>query len=83
MKITAGILAILSIATRHGITVTGQAKAVGYLQDFFRRWRQDSPAGPWWPQWLTRDDLRVGVPAQSQPGRPSWCYGTAGIFPIN
>ena len=47
--------------------------------DFFGHWRQDGPARPWWPKWLTHDDLRSGVPAQRRPGRPSWCYGTAGI----
>jgi hypothetical protein len=75
----AGILAALALAARRGIIVRGQLEAIGYLRDFFGRWRQDSPDGPWWPQWLTRDDLRAGTPAQPGPGRPSWCYGTAGI----
>ena len=78
-KIIAVILAVLSIAARHGIVVPGQTEAIGYLADFFGQWRQDGPTGPWWPQWLTRDDLRSGIPAQRKPGRPSWCYGTAGI----
>ncbi len=33
----------------------------------------------WWPQSITRADLTTGRPAQTQPGRPSWCYGTPGI----
>jgi hypothetical protein len=75
----AGILAALALAARRGIIVRGQLEAIGYLRDFFGRWRQDSPGGPWWPQWLTRDDLRAGTPAQPGAGRPSWCYGAAGI----
>jgi lantibiotic biosynthesis protein len=59
--------------------VPGQLAAIGWLRDFLARWRQDSPDGPWWPQWLTLDDLRSGAPGQRAAGRPSWCYGAPGI----
>lgn len=75
----AGLLALLSIATRQGVVVEGQAEAIEALAAWFDRWCQDSPDGPWWPQWLTRENLRTGRPAQPRPGRPSWCYGAAGI----
>lgn len=75
----AGILACLSLAAISGCTVDGQHEAIGSLLDFFARWRQESPHGPWWPQWLTRDDLRAGHPARPGPGRALWCYGTPGI----
>ena len=75
----AGLLAVLSLTARRNIAVQGQSRAIDYLRGFFSRWRQDAPGGPWWPQWLTRDDLRAGVPGQPGPGRPSWCYGAAGI----
>lgn len=75
----AGILAALSVAANRGIVVQGQLEAIGYLRCFFGRWRQDAPDGPWWPKWLTCDDLRAGVPAKPGPGRPSWCYGVTGI----
>lgn len=75
----AGILAFLALAARRGRTVEGQQDAIKILCAWFDRWQQHSDDGPWWPQWLTRKDLRAGYPAQPAPGRPSWCYGTPGI----
>jgi lantibiotic biosynthesis protein len=75
----AGILALLSLAASRGVTVTGQHEAIRHLAGWLARWRQEGPDGPWWPQWLTRDDIHSGHPAQPAPGRPSWCYGTPGI----
>lgn len=75
----AGILAFLALAARRGRTVEGQQDAIKILCAWFDRWQQHSDDGPWWPQWLTRKDLRAGYPAQLSPGRPSWCYGTPGI----
>ncbi|MEV4802300.1 lanthionine synthetase C family protein [Nonomuraea sp. NPDC049421] len=75
----AGLLAVLALAARRGCVVLGQREAITFLMLWFDRWRQFSGDGPWWPQWLTQEDLRSGRPAQSGPGRPSWCYGTPGI----
>ncbi len=75
----AGLLALLSLATIRGCTVDGQDEAIATLTNWFDRWRQDSSEGPWWPEWLTRDDLTTGYPTRSRAGRPSWCYGTVGI----
>jgi hypothetical protein len=75
----AGLLALLALATAHGCVVDGQHEAIAVLTGWFDRWRQDSADGPWWPQWITREDLRAGHPAQAGPGRPSWCYGSVGI----
>ncbi|WP_239676277.1 lanthionine synthetase C family protein [Natronosporangium hydrolyticum] len=75
----AGLLALLALATRSGVLVDGQREAIDRLLAWFDTWRQDGPEGPWWPQWLTRDELRTGRAAQPGPGRPSWCYGTPGI----
>ncbi|MFN2496986.1 MAG: lanthionine synthetase C family protein [Pseudonocardiaceae bacterium] len=75
----AGLLALLALATTHGCVVDGQEEAIAVLSDWFDQWRQDCADGPWWPQWVTRDELRTGHPAQHSPGRPSWCYGTVGI----
>lgn len=75
----AGLLAFLALAARRGVVVDGQGEAIEGLAAWFDRWRQDSPAGPWWPQWLTRGDLRTGRPTQPGPGRPSWCYGAVGV----
>lgn len=75
----AGLLAFLALATSQGCVVDGQNEAIVVLTDWFDRWQQDSADGPWWPQWITREELRTGHPAQRGPGRPSWCYGTVGI----
>lgn len=75
----AGLLATLALATRQGIGVEGQREAIDRIIDLFDSWRQDGPNGPWWPQWLTRDDLRTGHTSQPTPGRLSWCYGSPGI----
>ncbi|MEO3854505.1 lanthionine synthetase C family protein [Acrocarpospora sp. B8E8] len=75
----AGVLALLALGISHGRIVDGQAEAVETLGSWFDRWRQDSADGPWWPQWITREELRTGRLLQKGPVRPSWCYGAAGI----
>ena len=75
----AGLLSFLALATRRGCAVDGQHDAIAVLTEWFDRWRQDGPDGPWWPEWVTRGELRAGRPAQERPGRASWCYGTVGI----
>jgi hypothetical protein len=75
----AGILALLALAASHGCVVDGQHEAIEDLCTWFDQWRQDSADDPWWPQWLTQEELRTGRPAHHRAGRPSWCYGTIGI----
>lgn len=75
----AGLLSFLALATLADRVVEGQQDAITALTKWFDRWRQHGPNGPWWPQWITREDLHTGRPAQTGPGRTSWCYGTVGI----
>lgn len=75
----AGILALLALAARYGRRVDGQIEAIEQLCAWFDHWQQESTHGPWWSQWVTRDQLRSGNPTQPAAGRPSWCYGTVGI----
>lgn len=74
-----GPLALLAQAMRAGITVDRHADAIHGICAFLDTWRQDTDTGPWWPQWITLDDLCTGRPSQPGPARPSWCYGTPGI----
>lgn len=74
-----GPLALLALALRRGVVVPGLTEAIDRICRWLDTWRRDNDTGPWWPQWITRDDLLAGHPAQAQPGRPSWCYGTPGI----
>lgn len=74
-----GVLALLSSALREGVAVDGQVDAIKRICAWLGQWRQDSPTGPWWPQWITRAELDTGRLQQPRPLRPSWCYGTPGI----
>lgn len=74
-----GPLALLGHALRRGAAVDGQAEAVRTILAWLEAWRQDTGTGSWWPEWITRADLRAGRPGQRGPNRPSWCYGTPGI----
>ena len=75
----AGLLAVLSAAARRDVLTDGQHDAIRYLCDWFTRWQQDGPAGPWWPHWVTGAELAAGRPVRHAPTRASWCYGTPGI----
>lgn len=75
----AGLLALLALAAARGRVVDGQYEAIAVLTDWFDLWRQNSADDPWWPEWITREELHAGRPAQPGPGRPSWCYGAIGI----
>ena len=74
-----GPLALLALSMRHGVTVNGHADAIRRICAWLDSWRQDSPAGPWWPERVTRQELATGRCAQPGPRRPSWCYGTPGL----
>ncbi|ONK13299.1 lanthionine synthetase C family protein [Streptomyces sp. MP131-18] len=74
-----GPLALLSLALRSGLVVEDHAGAIGRICTWLDTWRQDHPFGPWWPETITRDEVRNQKPAQPGPWRPSWCYGTPGL----
>lgn len=74
-----GVLAFLGAALRHGVTVDGHREAIATISTHLDAWRHDEEPGSWWPEWITRDELRTGRSRQRGPFRPSWCYGTPGI----
>ncbi|MBN3932972.1 lanthionine synthetase [Streptomyces verrucosisporus] len=67
----AGPLAVLSLATRHGVLVPGQREAI----EVFARWL-DRYGGHYW---TTRAHIDATDPPEPGPARPSWCYGRPGI----
>jgi hypothetical protein len=75
----AGPLALLSLALRAGITVTGQVDAIERICAWLDTWRQPDREGSWWPHWVSRDEHQVQRTTQQGPLRPSWCYGTPGL----
>jgi hypothetical protein len=51
----AGPLPLLSTAMKRGITVTGQADAIGRICSWLDQWRSGTRSRPWWPgmiSWL-------------------------------
>ncbi|WP_433259801.1 lanthionine synthetase C family protein (plasmid) [Streptosporangium sp. CA-135522] len=73
-----GPLALLSLAAIRGIIVDGQLGAIRRTCDWTDTWRQVHPSGPWWPEIVTLAETHTGQTRQSEPARPSWCYGTPG-----
>ncbi|GHJ36678.1 lanthionine synthetase C family protein [Streptomyces sp. TS71-3] len=67
----AGPLAVLSLATRHGIRVPGQHDAI----EVFAHWLDTYGCC----YWTTQDELTDPEPPKPAPTRPSWCYGPPGI----
>lgn len=68
----AGPLALLAIAARRGVQVTGHLDAI----QTFAHWLEDF--GGFYR--ITRDQLTgTPPPPAAPPTRPSWCYGTLGI----
>jgi hypothetical protein len=74
-----GPLALLSTAVRRGISVPGQADAIGRICTYLDRWRRGTDARPWWPPMISLTEWRTGTTGQPGPHRPSWCYGTPGL----
>jgi len=75
----AGPLALLSTAMRRGVTVAGQAEAIGWICAWLDQWRCGTGARAWWPAMISLTEWRTGTVRQPGPPRPSWCYGTPGL----
>lgn len=74
-----GVLALLSLTLRDGLTVPGQGEAIDRICAWLDTWQQDHNGHPWWPETVSLDDVERGRQAQDRPPRPSWCYGSPGI----
>ncbi len=74
-----GPLALLAIAMKRDVIVNGHAEAIATICTWLDTWCQDDVPGPWWPGWVTREELRDQRLRQTGPMRPSWCYGTPGL----
>ncbi len=73
------VLALLSLAMLRGVTVGGHTEAIDRICAWLDTWRQETPSGVWWPQWITLAEHRTRTVTQPGPPRPSWCYGTPGL----
>ncbi|MGH3938973.1 MAG: lanthionine synthetase C family protein [Pseudonocardiaceae bacterium] len=72
-------LALLSLALRRGVVVDGHTDAITRICTWLDTWQQQHPAGPWWPGFITLEQVHKGHVEQSSHQRPSWCYGTPGL----
>ncbi|MFD5659867.1 lanthionine synthetase C family protein [Streptomyces hirsutus] len=75
-----GPLALLALSSRAGFTVDGQKQALEEAITFLTKWVQPSSGGTFgWPELLPLNSFLDGPVSGTEPGRPSWCYGTPGI----
>ncbi|MFD7459204.1 MULTISPECIES: lanthionine synthetase C family protein [unclassified Streptomyces] len=75
-----GPLALLALSSRAGVTVDGQDRALDEGIRFLTAWAQPSSDGAiGWPELLPLQAFLNGPVSGTEPGRPSWCYGTPGI----
>ncbi|MGH3693304.1 MAG: lanthionine synthetase C family protein [Pseudonocardiaceae bacterium] len=75
----AGPLALLSLALRRGVVVDRHTDAITRICTWLDTWQQEHPAGPWWPGFITLEQVHKGHVGQYRHQRPSWCYGTPGL----
>lgn len=75
----AGPLALLSIAMRRGVMVTGHPTAISDMCRWLDQWRYGTRPEYWWPEAISRSEHDMGTARQYGPARPSWCYGTPGL----
>nr|WP_225311748.1 lanthionine synthetase C family protein [Microbispora cellulosiformans] len=72
------VLALLSLAVLRNVPVAGMTDAIERICEWTDLWRQQDDAGPWWPGFITMDQVREQHVSPSLRPRPSWCYGVAG-----
>ncbi|WAU78315.1 lanthionine synthetase C family protein (plasmid) [Streptomyces sp. Qhu-G9] len=75
----AGPLALLATTARHGYTAPGHKSAITRICHWLDQWQIGLREDARWPEWISRAELRRGQSKQTNPRRPSWCYGTPGI----
>jgi hypothetical protein len=71
-------LAVLSLALLRGLTVPGMAEAAERICAWTDRWRHGDHTRPWWPGYITIEQVNQRRVDPTLRPRPSWCYGIAG-----
>ena len=76
-----GPLALLSLALRDGVEVSGQADAIRRLANWLGAQARPGAAGPDWPAAVPADaSAEASAAGGGLPlARPGWCYGNAGV----
>jgi lantibiotic biosynthesis protein len=71
-----GPLALMALASREGVAVSGQAEAMQRMADWVTAQSQPGRFGPEWPAAIPLGEAQT---AELPPARPGWCYGNAGV----
>ncbi len=76
-----GVLALLALAHRADVRVPGQADAIRRLAEWLRAHRADDDWGVNWPTAvpLPPPEGSAAGPAELEPSRAAWCYGSPGV----
>lgn len=72
------VLALLSLAMLRDVQAPGVEEAIRRICTWTDRWCQHHEPGPWWPGFVTVDQLRDQHVDPALRPRPSWCYGVSG-----
>jgi lantibiotic biosynthesis protein len=73
-----GILSFLSLAYINGIEVDGQKESIEYICKYLYKYKNVNGGLLYWPGAITFEDY-ISNRINYDYGRPSWCYGSAGI----
>jgi hypothetical protein len=72
-----GPLALMSLALREGVEVSGQVDAMRGIADWVVAQRRPGRFGPEWPAAIPLG--KTHGQDREPPARPGWCYGNAGV----
>lgn len=74
-----GVLALLSIASLHGIQVEGQQQAILRMAEWIQKHRRENEKGFFWETVIPFEDEGKIIKNPPYTGRDAWCYGTPGV----
>ncbi len=75
-----GVLAFLSVAGLHGITIQGQKEAMQKISDWLKDRRRYAKGSFFWESRIRFEDEIANEPQKPYvQGRDAWCYGTPGV----
>lgn len=74
-----GVLAFLSIATKHQVIVPGQLEAIERITSWLIQWIQTYQGIVFMPNTITWDDSVSNKYTQGFQHRDAWCYGSPGV----
>lgn len=71
-------LSLLSLALLRDLAVPGMVDAVERICAWTDQWRQGDETAPWWPGYISMQQVTDNHVHPALHPRPSWCYGVGG-----